>query len=504
MNATPSPRALRIAALVRWVLVAAAVVLAVAGVAVGLGLLGGDFVARTFTCPMHPEVRAATPGSCPVCGMDLVETASAPGARPRDEARASVSAAAAPAAGDSDAVYTCPMHPEVVQRGPGRCPDCRMFLVPRAGATATADAGTDAGAPAAESRLAADATSDRQPTVYVRQSAARRLGIVAVPVTAREFAATVRVPGTVEFDADAVAVVDVRLPGWLTSLRVRGVGEPVRRGTPLGTLTSPALHEAEAQLAAAVAAAAVMGSGASLLASARARALAVGVPAAEVERIARGGTPTPTLTLRAPRGGVVVAVGASAGSYVAPGTPVVTIADPARLAVIAEVPERELEAFAPGTSVRVRPSRVSDAAPSDPDRSDVGRPAQDAEATVMWLAPIADPARRSVAARLRFSTPPAHAAATSMLRPGASVWVETTGPPRRALWVPRDAVLPGAGRATVFVDAGDDHYRPRDVRVGVDLGDVVEVLEGLREGDRVAARAAFLLEAESRLHGGAR
>jgi len=63
-----------------------------------------------YTCPMHPEVRQHGPGSCPKCGMALEP------ADPRSPA--------AP-------VYTCPMHPEVVSDRPGICPKCGMALEPR-------------------------------------------------------------------------------------------------------------------------------------------------------------------------------------------------------------------------------------------------------------------------------------------------------------------------------------------------------------------------------------
>jgi Cu(I)/Ag(I) efflux system membrane fusion protein len=478
MTTAPSPRALRIAAAVRWALVAAAAALAAAGVSVGVGLVGQKAPTTVFTCPMHPEVRARAPGSCPACGMDLVEVEATPrdatgasGGPTPSTAAAAPSAARAPA-GDPDAIYTCPMHPEVVQRGPGRCPDCRMFLVPR-----------DPG-PGEETEAQPGAA------VHVAEPAARRLGIVAVPVVTREIAAPARAAGTVELDADAVEVLDVRLPGWLTALRVRAVGEPVRRGAPLGTLSSPALFEAEAQLAAAIAAAAALGGGETLVAPARTRALALGVPAAEVERLVRGGAPTATLQLRAPRSGVVVAIGATAGAYVAPGTPIVSIADPGRGAVLAEIPERDAAALAPGVVARVRP---------------VAHPDEVRSATVTWRMPTADPARRTVTARLALAPPSGRGTGVvDALGPGASVWVEIDPPARRALVVPRDAVLPGAGRSVVFVDAGGGHYRAREVRAGADLGDAVEIVEGLREGERVAARGAFLLEAESRLHGGGR
>ncbi len=66
---------------------------------------------ETYTCPMHPEVRAKGPGACPECGMAL-EPLVSPAPTARTE-------------------YTCPMHPEVVRSAPGSCPICGMALEPR-------------------------------------------------------------------------------------------------------------------------------------------------------------------------------------------------------------------------------------------------------------------------------------------------------------------------------------------------------------------------------------
>ncbi len=65
----------------------------------------------TYTCPMHAEIQQAGPGSCPKCGMTLV---------PLLPAKAATE-------------YTCPMHPEVRSPKPGNCPKCGMTLVPVAG-----------------------------------------------------------------------------------------------------------------------------------------------------------------------------------------------------------------------------------------------------------------------------------------------------------------------------------------------------------------------------------
>ena len=77
---------------------------------------GGDqaappTVAAEYTCPMHPEVRQRGPGACPKCGMAL-EPATVTGPMTRTE-------------------YTCPMHPEIVRPEPGFCPICGMALEPR-------------------------------------------------------------------------------------------------------------------------------------------------------------------------------------------------------------------------------------------------------------------------------------------------------------------------------------------------------------------------------------
>ena len=64
-----------------------------------------------YTCPMHPEIEQQGPGSCPKCGMAL-EVKGLPVAETKTE-------------------YTCPMHPEIIQDHPGSCPKCGMALEPK-------------------------------------------------------------------------------------------------------------------------------------------------------------------------------------------------------------------------------------------------------------------------------------------------------------------------------------------------------------------------------------
>ena len=67
--------------------------------------------ARSYICPMCPEVRQVGPGPCPKCGMALDPES--------------------PAQPATKTEYTCPMHPEIVRTEPGACPICGMALEAR-------------------------------------------------------------------------------------------------------------------------------------------------------------------------------------------------------------------------------------------------------------------------------------------------------------------------------------------------------------------------------------
>ena len=69
--------------------------------------------AAVYTCPMHPEVRLAEHGNCPICGMALEPVV--------------------PVAAAAKTEWVCPMHPQIVRDAPGNCPICGMALEPRAG-----------------------------------------------------------------------------------------------------------------------------------------------------------------------------------------------------------------------------------------------------------------------------------------------------------------------------------------------------------------------------------
>lgn len=101
---------------------------------------------QRYTCPMHPEIIQDGPGTCPKCGMNLVPVDAKPDQQAshhhhhhpghktpmKDEkpGHGAMQVVAAHKEAHSFQKYTCPMHPQIVQDGPGKCPLCGMSLVP--------------------------------------------------------------------------------------------------------------------------------------------------------------------------------------------------------------------------------------------------------------------------------------------------------------------------------------------------------------------------------------
>lgn len=98
---------------------------------------------QRYTCPMHPEIIKDKPGDCPKCGMKLIPVNSQSDsghshhhhAEHKTEKQEAHVQQPTPVVNINTAQhgftkYTCPMHPQIIQDGPGKCPLCGMTLVP--------------------------------------------------------------------------------------------------------------------------------------------------------------------------------------------------------------------------------------------------------------------------------------------------------------------------------------------------------------------------------------
>jgi Cu(I)/Ag(I) efflux system membrane fusion protein len=113
--------------------------------------------------------------------------------------------------------------------------------------------------------------------------------------------------------------------------------------------------------------------------------------------------------------------------------------------------------------------------------------------TVVSVDPVLDAMTRSARARIRVDD------AAGLLKPQMYATVRILVDIGRRLTVPKEAVMETGKRAIVFLALEEGRFNQVEVTVGVSSGDFVEVLSGLKEGDRVAVSGNFLLDSESRL-----
>ena len=415
--------------------------LAVLGVVLGAGWFLSPDASGAYTCPMHPEIRARAPGTCPICQMDLVPIADVP----------------SPEAAPPSTKLVCPVHPEIRSDVPGVCPLDGRTLVPL-------------GVPG-------------RGLVHISEDAARRIGVVLVPAASRTVTSSVRGLGLVATDPARTGVAQSRFAGFITRLAVTTPFTRVRRGQPLASITSPDLYRAEAELATARATAGVLGTeGDTLLASAETRLGATGLSSAEVARVAGGGAPRAETSVSAPRAGTVLEVRVSVGEMVTPGMPLYVIADLSRLFVNVDVSAEEAASVRAGMHARVSVPGV----------------AEPIDGIVELVEPVVDPA--ALVRRVRVVVEQTD----ETLAPGARVDVEIAREPRDAIVVPADAVLVDGASHHVFVARPDGLFEARVVVTGVRLDREIEIISGLRDGERVASVAAFLIDAESQIRGTSR
>jgi membrane fusion protein (multidrug efflux system) len=173
-------------------------------------------------------------------------------------------------------------------------------------------------------------------------------------------------------------------------------------------------------------------------------------------------------TIRAPFAGVVGLRTASPGQFVRPGDQIGTLDDVSEIKLDFDVPETQLARVAAGVEIVARTAAYS-------ERSFDGRIAN--------VDSRIDPATRTV--RVRAILPNADEA----LRPGMLMTVVVRSNPREALAIPEIAILDQIDGAYVYrIAAGEGGGSRAElvrVRAGQRSGGMVEVLEGLSQGDRV-------------------
>ena len=310
--------------------------------------------------------------------------------------------------------------------------------------------------------------------VNVSAAVQQNLGIRLAAVRRAEVATSFDAVGSVQFDERLSASVQTRVAGYVEHLAVRAPMERVRKGQALATIFAPDWLGPQNEWLALKRA----GVSPELIAAARDRMRAMSIPPELVRQSEETGTAQARFTLSAPMTGVVAELGVREGVAVTQGMTLFRIAGLEKVWAVAEVPETQALRLARGQKVKA--ALQADAA-------------QTFDGTLVEILPEVSANTRTLKARFEVDN------RNGKLVPGMLLRLQVAGPVTSRLVVPSEAVIRTGRRVVVIVRLQAGTFEPREVSLGADSGDDVEVLQGLNEGDQVVASGQFLIDSEASL-----
>ncbi|MGH7602142.1 MAG: efflux RND transporter periplasmic adaptor subunit, partial [bacterium] len=290
-----------------------------------------------WTDPMIPGFKSPTPGKSPM-GMEMIPVY-ADSQMAETETMETHGEHEGHGQENEIDYHTCTMHPSIKSKEPGKCPICSMDLVPVMKKAQASKEGVD---------LTFSVAPVKQQLIGVKFDTAE-----VVPLNQ-----TIRAVGRVDYDERKIAVVNLKISGWIKDLLVDYTGQLVRKGQPLFTIYSPELVSTQeeylqAQRALQSTEASVdnrqQTSGApvyinppEVLNTARQRLLLWDITEKQIAELEERGKPDTYLTIYSPSNGNVINKMALKGMRVESGMELYKIADLSTVWVYADVYEYEL------------------------------------------------------------------------------------------------------------------------------------------------------------------
>ncbi len=401
-----------------------------------------------YTCGMHPDVIQEEPGTCPLCGMDLTPI-KRPGSGSSGERKI--------------AYWVAPMDPDYISDSPGKSP-MGMDLVP----------------------VFEDEIDET--IVWIDPATIQNIGVTTLEVEHRDLSRHIRTNGIVTIAEDNEYRVNPKISGWIEKLYVNRTGDQVVEGDPLLEIYSPQLVAAQEEFLVALTNVEMFSqssnerikvSARNLVNSAYRRLELWDVSSAQIDELENSRSVNRTLTIYSPATGVVMHKNAVEGAAVKAGTDLFKIVNLTKVWINAQVFETELPWVERGSTVEIF-------SPYDPSLSLLGK--------VDYVYPYLDPKTRTATIRISASN------TNLSLHPEMYVDVNLTAKSvKKAIAIPKNSVIRSGVRDIVFVALGDGRFMPREIRLGLESNQFYEVKSGLVSGTKVVTSAQFLLDSEAKL-----
>ena len=364
-----------------------------------------------YSCGMHPNIIESEMGTCPICGMNLT---------PIKNSNNNIDPS------NRKIIYwRAPMNPNEIYDEPGKS-QMGMDLVP-----VYEDEGSASG------------------VVAIDGATLQSMNVKMELVKSRNLSTTISTNGILETDERKEFIVTTKMDGWIEKLYVNYTGQKVRKGQKLIDIYSPDLFAAQQELLTAIKYRNALDNSTDneMLKNAKRKLELLDITKDDIEKIIRTKKTNKYLTLYAPFGGTVLEKNVVEGAMVKSGKELLKIADLSNLWLKAEIYESEIAGIQLGSETEVRFSY-------NPGTIYTGK--------ISFIYPTVNPVTRTTQVRIDIAN------RKNELKPSMFGSVSIKGKPFGKLpTIPESAVIRSGKRNIVILSLGEGRFKPVEITKGL-------------------------------------
>lgn len=315
-------------------------------------------------------------------------------------------------------------------------------------------------------------TDEGPGTIKISPSVVNNLGVRTDVAKYKELQSNIKTVGYVSYDEDELVDVHARVQGWIEKLYVKASGDPVVKGEPLYEIYSPEMVNAQEELLLAK-----DRKNERLIKAAKYRLQSLQISQKAINELERTRKVKQTVTFYAPKSGIIDNLNIREGFFIKPGNSIMSIGTLKQVWVNAEIFERQIANIKIGDSVDMRLDYL---------------PGKEWKGQIDYIYPTLDTKTRTIKVRLKFDNK------DELLKPGmfAQVLIHGKSSPK-TLVIPKEALIRTGSSNRVVLALSDGAFKSINVKVGQITNSYVEILSGLKEGEKIVTSAQFLLDSES-------
>ncbi|QSS97996.1 efflux RND transporter periplasmic adaptor subunit [Psychroflexus sp. ALD_RP9] len=351
-----------------------------------------------------------------------------------------------------ETVWTCSMHPQIRKDEPGDCPICGMDLIP-----------------------ASSMEDDVDPDAIRMSKTARKLAQVeTMSVGNEDQKPSMNFSGRLEINQDKTQSISANFKARIERLYVNEDGEKVQKGQVIAELYAPEIQVLKEELDLAK-----KQQNKVLLKAITQKIKNYELSVSDIQSLENG-----RLKLRSPKSGVISSLNVQQGDNLKADQQLMRIADLSTLWAIVDVYESDLNRIKKGDKLNIK----------IPNENQV-------TGFISFISPVLDDKTRTAKARVVIQNP------NQYLKPGVFIKakLENTklkSTQKQTLMIPQSAVLWTGKRSVVYQELENEngiYFKMREVEIGKASSSNIEILSGLKAGDKVVVQGAFSIDSEAQL-----